>query len=240
MNAILHRNPNASAGFGGARAGWTLGRIASVVAGGVLALSALGLIAGGGYLLSEATSDGGWLALGHAGYETGSYAVITEPEDWGEQSYVFDTVEKVRIRVTPSDASTPVFVGMARPDDVERYLSSVEYVTAHPASGYSVTYTEHEGQAPATPPAQAVPWTVQATGTGTQTLEFDAQEQRGDQVMVVMNADGSQSVSGKAESAATQPSLPWIAVGLLAGGVILAAGAVLLIVKPVRRVTGRG
>jgi len=74
---------------------------------------------------------------------------------------------------------------------------------------------------------------------GTQTLEFDAQQQSGDQVAVVMNANGSQSVSGRAESAATQPSLPWIASGLLAGGVALGVGAVLLIVKPVRRVRGR-
>jgi hypothetical protein len=112
-------------------------------------------------------------------------------------------------------------------------------VTAHGAPGYRVTYTRHDGQAPATPPAHAIPWTAQATGTGTQTLEFDAQQQRGDRVAVVMNADGSRSVSGRAESAVTQPSLPWIATGLLAGGVALGAGTAVLIVKPVRRVRGR-
>lgn len=83
--------------------------------------------------------------------------------------------------------------------------------------GYRVTYTQHDGQAPATPPAHAVPWTVQASGTGRQTLEFDTQRQGGDQVAVVMNADGSRSVSGRAESAVTRPSLPWIASDLLAG-----------------------
>jgi hypothetical protein len=128
---------------------------------------------------------------------------------------------------------------MARPDDVQHYLGGVEHVTAHEAPGYRVTYTQHPGQAPATPPAHAVPWTVQATGTGTQALEFDAQQLRGDQVAVVMNADGSRSVSGRAESAVTQPSLPWIAGGLLASAVALGVGAVLLIVKPVQRVRGR-
>jgi hypothetical protein len=58
---------------------------------------------------------------------------------------------------------------------------------------------------------------VQASGTGRQTLEFDTQRQGGDQVAVVMNADGSRSVSGRAESAVTRPSLPWIASDLLAG-----------------------
>jgi hypothetical protein len=238
MRATLDRNPNTPTGFGRERAGWTLGRVASVLTGGVLALCSLGLIAVGGYLLSAATSNGGWLALGHGTYQTGSYAVAADPEDWGTATYALGTVDKVRIRVTPSDATTPVFVGMARPDDVQHYLGGVEHVTAHEAPGYRVTYTQHPGQAPARPPAHAVPWTVQATGTGTQALEFDAQQLRGDQVAVVMNADGSRSVSGRAESAVTQPSLPWIAGGLLAGAVALGVGAVLLIVKPVRRVRG--
>jgi hypothetical protein len=210
-----------------------------VLTGAVLALCSLGLIAAGGYLLSAASSNGGWLALGHGTYQTGSYAVANDPEDWGTATYALGAVDKVRIRVTPSDATTPVFVGMARPDDVERYLGGVQHVTAHGAPGSRVTYTRHDGQAPATPPARAVPWTVQATGTGTQTLEFDAQQLRGDQVAVVMNADGSRSVSGRAESAVTQPSLPWIASGLLAAAVAVGAGAALLVVKPVRRARGR-
>jgi hypothetical protein len=239
MKASLASNLNPPARFGQARAAWTLGRIVSILAGSVLALCSLGLIAAGGYLFSAATSDGGWLALGHGTYETDTYAIATETFDWGTQTYVLDNVDKVRIRVTPNDATTPVFVGMARSDDVERYLSGVQYVTVHGASGYHITYTQHDGHAPTTAPAQAVPWTVQSTGTGTQTLEFDAQEQRGDQVIVIMNADGSPSVSGSAESAATQPSLPWIAGGLLVGGVVLALGAVLLIIMPIRRVRGR-
>jgi len=54
-----------------------------------------------------------------------------------------------------------------------------------------------------------------------------------------MNADGLRSVSGRAESAVTRPSLTWIAGGLLAGAVALGVGAVLLVVEPVRRVRGR-
>jgi hypothetical protein len=239
MRATLNRDPSTPTGLGRERAGWTLGRVASVLTGGLLALCSVGLIAVGGYLLNAATGNGGWLALGHGTYQTDSYAVATDPENWGTTTYAFGTVDKVRIRITPSDATTPVFVGMARPDDVQRYLRGVEHVTAHGAPGYRVTYTQHDGRAPATPPAHAVPWTVQATGTGTQTLAFDAQQQRGDQVVVVMNADGSRSVRGRAESAVTQPSLPWIASGLLAGGLVLGVGAVLLIVKPVRRARGR-
>jgi hypothetical protein len=239
MKATLNRNLITPAPIGRPRAGWTLRRVMSVLAGSVLLLISLGLFAAGGYLLTEATSDGGWLSLGHGTYETDSYAVMTEPEDWSDQTYALDGVDKVRIRVTPRSATTPVFVGLARPDDVERYLSDVRHVTVHGATNYRVTYTQHDGQAPAGPPADAVPWTAQTTGTGTQMLEFDAREQPGDQVLVVMNADGSPSVNGEAESLVTQPSLPWIASGLLAGGAVLAAGAVLLIVKPLRRLRGQ-
>jgi hypothetical protein len=130
-------------------------------------------------------------------------------------------------------------VGLARPDDVARYLRNVEHVTAHDAPGSHVTYTHHDGRAPAAPPAHAVPWTAHASGAGTQTLEFDAPLYDGDQVAVVMNADGSRSVSGSAESMVTQPSLPWIASALLAGGVALGVGAALLIVKPIQRVRAR-
>jgi hypothetical protein len=54
-----------------------------------------------------------------------------------------------------------------------------------------------------------------------------------------MNADGSRSVSGHAESAVTQPSLPWIASSLLAAAVAVGVGAALLIVKPARRARRR-
>ena len=54
-----------------------------------------------------------------------------------------------------------------------------------------------------------------------------------------MNADGSRSVSGRAESTVTQPSLRWTASGLLAAGVALGVGAALLIVTPVRRAQGQ-
>jgi hypothetical protein len=234
MQAILNRKARVPAAAGQARAGSARKRAALALSAGVLALCALGLIAGGGYLLTQASSDGGWLDLGHGAYETDSYAVVTEPENWSDQTYVLGTVDNVRIRVTPRDAASPIFVGMARAEEVDRYLRDVQHVTVHGGSNYHVTYTQTDGTAPAKPPAEALSWNAQATGTGPQTLEFDAREQPDNQVLVVMNADGSPSVSGKAESLVTQPSLPWLAGGILAVGIALGAGAVFLI-KPALR-----
>jgi uncharacterized membrane protein len=54
-----------------------------------------------------------------------------------------------------------------------------------------------------------------------------------------MNADGSRPVSLKVSVAATLPALPWIATGLLIGGIAFLIGGVLLIVVAVRRASLR-
>jgi hypothetical protein len=50
-----------------------------------------------------------------------------------------------------------------------------------------------------------------------------------------MNADGSRPVAVRIGVTAAMPALPWIATGLLAGGVLVLAAGVILIVVPARR-----
>jgi hypothetical protein len=56
-------------------------------------------------------------------------------------------------------------------------------------------------------------------------------------MVVAMNADGSRPVSLQVNVAATLPALPWIAAGLLIGGIIFLIGGVLLIAVPLRQVS---
>jgi hypothetical protein len=58
-------------------------------------------------------------------------------------------------------------------------------------------------------------------------------------MVIAMNADGSRPVSMRVNVAATLPALPWITVGLLAGGAVFLAGGVLLIAVPLRRASRR-
>ncbi len=51
---------------------------------------------------------------------------------------------------------------------------------------------------------------------------------------MAMNDDGSRPVAVRISVAAALPSLPWIAAGLLAGGVLLLAAGVILIAVPAR------
>ena len=212
----------------------------SVLAGGLLALCAAGLVATGAFALSQAASNGGYVSLGTASYHTGSYAVTSDSYRWSGAKYLFGRLDQVRVRVTPDRGSTQAFAGLARPGVLQRYLAGVGYATGHQSTGHGVSFTQHSGNAPAAPPARAGIWTAAATGAGPLTLHFDAHAQQGDLVLVAMNADGSPSVGGHVATAATVPSLPWIAAGLLAAGAVLLAGSAALIVKPARRRSGRG
>jgi hypothetical protein len=223
---------------GGPRAGWTAGRIAAAVAGAVLALCSLGLLGAGGTALwaDTAARQNGYVDLGSAAYATGGHAITSDTvglhaagSGWDAAQSLFGTV---RIRAT-STAGAPVFIGIARAGAASGYLAGVQYATVHGAPGASDQYTEHSGAAPVVPPARTSIWDARAVGPGTQTLTWPVRS--GNWTVVAMNADGSAPVSVHVSVAATLPALPWIAAGLLTGGVIALAGGVLLLVIPIRR-----
>ena len=112
----------------------------------------------------------------------------------------------------------------------------MDYATVRGAAGHHGTHVEHAGSAPAVPPGQAAIWAAHAAGPGTQTLTWTVRS--GDWMVVAMNADASRPVSLHVNVAATLPALPWIATGLLIGGIIFLAGGILLIVIPLQRTSG--
>ena len=232
--------PGTGTDSGQGLSGWTAARIVSVVIGAVLVLISLGLLGAGGTALWAETTQrdaGGYLDLGTATYSTTGYALASDTIDlhaagngWDAAKSLFGTV---RIRATSADSAIPVFVGIAATDAASRYLTGVQYATVRNAAGHGVTYIQHGGAGPATLPATARFWTAHADGTSTQTLTW--QVMSGGWTVVAMNADGSRPVHVRVNVAATLPSLPWVAAGLLTAGVIfLAAGAVLIAV-PLRR-----
>jgi hypothetical protein len=207
------------------RAGWTSGLVVSVVVGSVLALCALGGLAGGG-LLAVGGVD---LDLGaHGRYHTPGYALVSDSTNWRTQ--LFGAVDSVRFRAT-ADGAKPIFVGAARTTPVRRYLHGVRYTTVHEDGNV----VQHDGTAPTTAPGAAVDWTTaQSTGTGAQTLRWN--RDHGEQVLVAMNTDGTPSVSARVvSSTVTLRAMPTLAAGLLAGGAVLLAISVAFIAISVRR-----
>jgi hypothetical protein len=219
--------------------GWTGGRIVSAVAGAVLVLCSVGLFGGSGVALwAQTNRHNGYADLGTASYSVPGYAIASEQIGLHlATGAVSDLVGTVRIQVTQVSRTTPAFVGIAPADAAARYLAGVDYATVRGAAGHHGTYTEHAGSAPGVPPGQAGIWTAQAAGPGTQTLTWAVRS--GDWMVVAMNADGSRPVSLQVKVTATLPALPWIATGLLIGGIIFLIGGILLIAIPLRRTSVR-
>ena len=217
--------------------GWTGGRIVSAVAGAVLVLCSVGLFGGSGVALwAQTNRHGGYADLATATYSVPGYAIASDTIGLHlATGAASDLIGRVRIQVTQASGTAPAFVGIAPAGAAGRYLAGVDYATVRGAAGRHGTYTEHAGTAPAVPPGRAGIWAAHASGPGTQTLTWAPRS--GDWMVVAMNADGSRPVSLQVDVAATLPVLPWIAAGLLIGGIIFLIGGVLLIAVPLRQVS---
>ena len=221
------------------RGGWTAVRIVSAVIGSVLILCSAGLLTGSGFALwAETNRHDGYADIGSASYSVPGYALASDTIGLHlATGVVSDLVGTVRIQVSQVNGSAPAFVGIAPADAAARYLSGVQYATVRGAIGDHGTYTNRAGSAPVVPPGRAGIWTAHASGLGTQTLTWAVRS--GDWMVVAMNADGSRPVNMHVNVAATLPALPWIATGLLIGGIVFLIGGILLIVIPARRVSTR-
>jgi hypothetical protein len=224
---------------GGRRgSGWTAGRIISVIGGSVMLLFASGLLAGGGGVLwaDQVHRTGGFVTSGSQVYTTPGHALVTETiqiPGSGLDRIGRDMVGKVRIRVSATNPSRPVFVGIARAGDVARYLAGSRYTTLHNIGSATSIAITTSGTATPADPATAGIWTAQSAGPGTRTLIVRVTS--GNWAIVVMNRDAAAGLTVRADVGANLPVLPWIAGGMLGGGALFAGIGVLLLVIPVRR-----
>jgi hypothetical protein len=218
---------------------WTGGRIAMIVAGSLLALIALGVIAGGAYglwLHTTQRSDG-YVTTSRERFATGSYALATRTlhisSDVPSFLYGRDWLGDVRIRGESANPNRPLFIGIARKDDVDRYLAGVAHsevtdVNANPfGTTYEPSYHARPGGRPATPPIRARFWVARVTGRGNQALTWSVKQGRW--AVVVMRPDGSRGVSANVAAGAKLPALLWASIGLLALGLLVLGGAAALI-----------
>jgi hypothetical protein len=220
-----------------ARASWGTWRTVLVVLGGLAALLGIGLfLAGSALAVTTFTrDDDGYISSGEAPLRTDSHALtvreigiaVNGPDIAASR----DLLGRVRVQATSTRSGTPLFVGLARQADVERYLTGVgnDVVTDFDLSPFDPSYQRQEGGAPATPPGEQTFWAVADSGTGTNELVWNVAP--GDWAIVVMNADGSAGVDADVSVGASLPVLTVVAVTLLVlGGSALATGAVLIVI----------
>ena len=215
---------------------WTGRRIAVLVIGVLLGFVGLSLFGSGGVgLWADRTQrDAGDVTTGVHQFSTAGAALATTNTHLGGAGtgwlYSPGLMGKVRIRVTPTDARTQLFVGIARSADVNRYLAGVRHTVIR--EFWKENVDQVAGGAARSAPATQRFWAASASGTGRQTVVWKPSS--GDWKVVVMNADGRSGVDVGADLGARFSALPWISLGLLVVGGVFLAGGVLLIVGAVR------
>jgi hypothetical protein len=222
-------------------------RIALVATGAFTGLVAAGALAAGGLALwgDAQKDDDGYLSTGSHRFAASSHALATEnldiDLDGAESVFRTNDFGDIRLKVAP-ETDKPVFVGIARTDGVSAYLGDVAHrtVTDVDYTPFDASYSSHEGARQPGPPAEREIWAASAQGAGQQTLNWDIRD--GDWSVVVMNADGSPGVQADISAGAKAPfldELGWSAIGGGAFLLLVAAGLIVLAVRPPRNPSGK-
>jgi hypothetical protein len=215
--------------------GWTAGRVIGMVFAGLGGLIGLALLVGGiavvaAYLF---TRDDGYFTSDRKPLDTPTYAITTEDIDLGvdEADWAPDEIlGNVRIRV---EGERPVFVGIGRDDDVDRYLGDVardELIDFH---GDDPELDPHVGGKPRGPPGEQHFWVAEAEGPGEQSLTWDAEFGRW--TAVVMNADAARSIDVEVDAGVKLDWAIWAGLGMVLVGLLMSAGAAVVILILGRR-----
>jgi hypothetical protein len=199
-------------------------------------LSLILLGAAGTALWADRTQrDEGYATTDVHDFSTSGSALATVSTELGSAGvgwlYSPALLDKVRVRVTPTSAGRPLFVGIGPSRDVDQYLAGVDHTVITEFWGDETEAVE--GSTPTSPPGSQDFWVASATGSGPQTLEWDPAD--GSWTVVVMNADGQPGIDVGTDLGAKLPALPWIALGFLVAGAIFLAGGALLVVSAFRR-----
>jgi hypothetical protein len=183
----------------------SVGHIIAIVAGCLMILPSLGMLAGGITLtVAQGVADDGFFDVTVDRVESDGVAVAAvdlwdeaaEDEDW---PWVLDWLDlDIRIEADPTLTTDEIFVGIARTDDVEAYLADARWDEVTDFVDREPVYAAHGDQlsdepAAIEPPTEQAFWSAQVTGDDVERLEWEARN--GDWSVVVMNADGTPGVA---------------------------------------------
>ena len=187
-------------------------------------LAAISLLVGGAALYGHHQKHAdGWFTTDSGHFATDTRALATDNLDLdlgGLGGLLQDgRAGHVRLQATPA-GDGEIFVGIARTKDVERYLAGTPHatVTDLETSPFRADIETVAGaRAPAVPASQGI-WAASASGSGTQSMEWELD--KGDWSAVVMNADASAGVDVQASAGADASFLQPLGLGLLGAAVL--------------------
>lgn len=216
------------------------GRLLLAIVGATLGLVALGLIMAGAALLWAQTFErdaDGYFTSETVELATTTHALVSTdfqlgagPQDW----FPSGGLATLRLHVDPAGAA-PTFVGIGPEASVDAYLSGAGYAEVTEIEDDGADYAVTSGTAPAPPGDQAF-WVASVSGAGPGDLTWEPRSGRW--TVVIMNADASAGVEVSAAAGVASDLVVPVAAGLLAVGILLAAGAAALLVTAVRRPPG--
>ena len=190
-----------------------------------------------GLWLHTTQRSDGYVMTSSERFSTGGYALATRTLDISSDvpSFLYgrDWLGDVRIRGNSANASRPLFIGIARKADVDRYLAGVAHTEVRDVNGnpfgttYRPSYRSVPGGKPAIRPDRATFWVARVGGTGSQSLTWSVEQGRW--AVVVMRPDGSRGVLADLAAGAKLPALLWVSIVLLVLGVLLFCGGAALI-----------
>ena len=220
-------------------------RIALAVTGTIASLIAVALVAGGGLALwgDSLKDDDGYLRTDTERFTADTRALATDnlDVDLGDADFLAQTNDLGKIEVTAqSRDGKPVFVGIARTTDVERYLAGVPHTTVEDVdvAPFRADYERQSGHRHPVSPEHAGIWQASSQGTGKQSIDWKVDD--GDYSVVVMNADGSLGVDADISAGAEIPfldELGWSAIGSGAFALVLGIGLIALASRKTRTAT---
>jgi hypothetical protein len=200
---------------------WEPGRVILLALAVFALLGAAASFVGAGWLghVDDHRRDGEYLTTDTHRLHTDGHALAVQEIDLDGLSGD-EVLGDVRLRATSDNPDASVFVGIAPTEEVESYLRGVDHTTVTDVDDPEAHYVDHDGGAPATDPAALDIWVAQASGPGTQGVEWTPEE--GSWTAVIMNTDGSEDVDVQADVGATVPLLEHLVGALWIGGAALA------------------
>jgi hypothetical protein len=212
-------------------------RTVTLVIGCVLIIPAIALLFAGGALAygwSTQRDDDGYFDVTIEQLQTPTAAITGEDVKFaaepGSPDWLIDTIDlDVRLQARAIRTDDPIFIGIARQADVDRYLAGTAHDRVVRVVGTTPSYRRQGSEVTAiAPPADQDFWVASAVGSGTQELTWSATSGRW--AAVVMNADGAPGLTASLTIGAKSGLILPIAAALLVVGVALTAAAVALIV----------
>ena len=211
---------------------WGPGRVLGAAAGSlialigtVIALSGLALV-----IVDLGLRDhDGFINTSTRHFDTPTYALTTGGVQLGDLhggagDWAIENLDgRVRIRAA-LQGGAPVFVGIARKADLDRYLRGVAHARIKDFGHHRAVLRTVPGTSIPRAPSSRFFWVASASGPGAQTVTWKVDTGRWE--AVVMRSDAARGVVADIRAGGNVPKLLWLGIGLLALGCLaFAAGA---------------